>query len=90
MLIDSGSTHNFIHCTLAKALNCSIYPTLEFQVMIVDGGSINFLGKFHRITLIMGEYLLNSPMIAIIMGGTNVILGVQWLQSLGTIAFSFQ
>jgi excinuclease UvrABC ATPase subunit len=45
VLIDSGSTHNFIHYKLAKDLNCFIYPTLEFQVMIVDGGTINFSGK---------------------------------------------
>ena len=29
-------------------------------------------------------------MIAIPMGGVNVVLGVQWLQSLGTVAFNFQ
>ena len=29
-------------------------------------------------------------MIAIPMGGDDVVLGVQWLQSLGTIAFNFQ
>ena len=38
----------------------------------------------------MGEYVLNSPMLSIPMGGANVVLGVQWLQSLGTIAFTFQ
>ena len=38
----------------------------------------------------MGEYVLNSPMIAIPMGGVDVVLGVQWLQSLGVIAFNFQ
>ena len=38
----------------------------------------------------MGEYLLDSPMIAIQMGGTDVVLGVQWLQSLGTMNFNFQ
>ena len=26
MLIDSGSTHNFIHCKLAKVHNCFVYP----------------------------------------------------------------
>jgi hypothetical protein len=26
LLIDSSSSHNFIHCKLAKALNCFIYP----------------------------------------------------------------
>ena len=38
----------------------------------------------------MGEYVLNIPMLSIPMGGSNVVLGVQWLQPLGTIAFNFQ
>ena len=38
----------------------------------------------------MGEYVLNSPMLSIPMGGADVVLGVRWLQSLGTIAFNFQ
>jgi hypothetical protein len=90
MLIDSGSTHNFINYKLAKFLNCFVFPTPEFQVMIADGGIINCSGKCHSIKLNMGEYLLDSPMIAIQMGGVDVVLGVQWLQSLGTMALNFQ
>jgi hypothetical protein len=45
VLIDSGSTHNFIPYKLAKDLNFFVYPTPEFQVMIADGGTINCLGK---------------------------------------------
>ena len=90
VLIDSGSTHNFIHCKLAKVLNCFVYPTPKFQVMIVDGGTINCSGKCHNINLAIGEYVLNSPMIVIPMGGVDVVLGVQWLQSLGTMDFNFQ
>ena len=37
----------------------------------------------------MGEYVLNSPMIATSMGGVDVVLGVEWLQLLGTIDFNF-
>ena len=77
MLIDCGSTHNFIHCKLAKSLNFFIYPTPEFQVMIANGGTINCSRKFHKITLTMGEYVLNSPMLSIPMGGADVVLGVQ-------------
>ena len=40
-LIDSGSTHNFIHCKKAKELNCFLNPTLECQVMVANGGTIN-------------------------------------------------
>jgi hypothetical protein len=65
VLIDSGSTHNFIHYKLAKDLNCFVYPAPEFQVMIADGGTINCSGKCNKINLTMGEYVMNSPMIAI-------------------------
>jgi hypothetical protein len=58
--------------------------------MIADGGTINCSRKCHSIKLTMGEYLLDSPMIAIQMGGVDVVLGVQWLQSLGTMALNFQ
>jgi hypothetical protein len=58
--------------------------------MIVDGGTINCLGKCNTINLTMGEYVMNSKMIAIPMGGADVVLGIQWLQSLGTMAFNFQ
>ena len=38
----------------------------------------------------MGEYVLNSLMMAITIRGENVVLGVQWLQPLGMVAFNFQ
>ena len=90
LLIDYGSTHNFIHYKLAKVLNCFVYTIPEFHVMIVNGGTINCSGKCHNINLAMGEYVLNSPMISIPMGGADVVLGVQWLKSLGIVAFNFQ
>jgi hypothetical protein len=91
VLIDYGITHNFIHYKLAKALSCFVYPVLEFQVMnIADGGTINCSGKCNKINLTIGEYVMNSPMISIPMGGADVVLGIQWLQSLGTMAFNFQ
>ena len=75
---------------VAKELNCFLYPTPKYQVMVANGGTINCSGKCHNIKLTMGEYVLTSPMLSIPMGGANVVLRVQWLQSLGTIAFNFQ
>ena len=52
--------------------------------MVANGGIINFSGKCHNIKLTMGEYVFNSPMLSIPMGGADVVLGVQWLQYLAT------
>jgi hypothetical protein len=90
VLIDSGITHNFIHYRLTKALNYFIYPAPEFQVIITDGGTINYSGKCYKINLTMGEYVMNSPIITIPMGGDDFIVGVQWLKSLGTLTFNFE
>ena len=35
VLIDLDSTYNFIHCKVAKELDCFLYTTLERQI---DGG----------------------------------------------------
>jgi hypothetical protein len=90
ILIDYGSTHNSINYKLAKDFNYFVYPTPEFQVMIAYGGTINCSGKCHSIKLNMGECFLDSPMISIEMGGADVVLGVQWLESLGTMALNFK
>eukprot|EP00253_Pinus_taeda_P029460 PITA_29460 len=90
VLIDSRSTHNFIHFKIAKKLNCFLYPAPKCQVMVASGRTINFSGKCHNLKLSMGEYVMNSPMLSIPMGGANVVPRVQWLQSLDTIAFNFQ
>ena len=90
VLIDSGSTHSFIHCKVAKELNCFLYPALECKVIVANGGTINCSGKCQNIKITMGGYVLNSTILSILMGGADVVLGVQWLQSLGTIAFNFQ
>jgi hypothetical protein len=73
--IDSGSTHNFIHYKLSKDINCFIYLAPEFQIMSENGGTSIFSGKCRKINLTMVEYLMNSQMITIPMGGVDVVLG---------------
>jgi hypothetical protein len=58
--------------------------------MIVYEGTINCSGKCHSIKLNTRENLLDNLMISIQIGGVDFVLGVQWLQSLGTISFNFQ
>jgi hypothetical protein len=61
ILIDSGSTHNFINYKVAKDLNCFVYPTPEFQVMIADGGTINCSGNSIVLSSTWGIIFWISP-----------------------------
>ena len=49
--------------------------------MIVNGGGSRCANVKHQ----MGDDLLKSNMSAIEMGGCDIILGVEWLQTLGNV-----
>ncbi|KAH9321326.1 hypothetical protein KI387_015965, partial [Taxus chinensis] len=51
---------------------------------------ISCLGKCHKIKLSMGDYLLEGHMYAIYIGGENILLGVQWLSTLGIVEMNFR
>jgi hypothetical protein len=38
ILVDSGSTHNFIHRHISQETNCYIHVVNNFQIMIANGG----------------------------------------------------
>jgi hypothetical protein len=66
-----------------------VYLVTNFQVLVANGGSIDCGGKCHNIKLSMGEYNLEIPMYVIPIGGVDVVLGIQWLRTLGTISTNY-
>jgi hypothetical protein len=44
ILVDSGSTHIFIHRRIAQETHCYIHAVNNFQIMIANGGSMNVAG----------------------------------------------
>ena len=56
----------------------------------MDGGIISCSGKCHSIKLSMGDYQLDTPIYAISMGVVDIVLGVQWLTTLGKIEMNYQ
>ena len=51
ILVDTGSTHNFIDVNVAKNLNLFVYPTVNIRVMVANGKKIDGIGKCHKIKL---------------------------------------
>jgi hypothetical protein len=39
ILVDSGSTHNFIHRRISQETHCYIHAVNNFQIIIANGGS---------------------------------------------------
>ena len=75
MLIDSGSTHNFINQSKAKSLHIFIHSINNFQALIANGGTMKCGGHYENVKLQMGDYHLKTRMFAIDMGGYDIVLG---------------
>jgi hypothetical protein len=90
ILVDSGSTHNFIHRRIAQETHCYIHAVNNFQIMIANGGSIKCGGRCENVRLQIGDYHMISHMFAIDMGGCDIVLGAEWLRNLGLILMDFK
>jgi hypothetical protein len=89
-LVDSGSTHNFIHHHIAQESNCCIRVVNNFQIMIANGDSMKCGGCCENVRLQIGHYHLKSQFFSIEMGGCDIVLGVEWLHTLGPILMDFK
>lgn len=53
VLIDSGSTHNFISTRLANLLQLPIEPTTTFSVRVANEEKLMCQGKFEKVQILI-------------------------------------
>ena len=90
VLIDSSSKHNFIHQRFGEAMYCFVRAVSYFQVQIANGGTMTCEGHCENVKLQMGDYHLKTHMFAINMGECDIVLGAEWIHTLGPITMDFQ
>jgi hypothetical protein len=90
ILVDSGNTHNFIHRHISQESHCYIHVVNNFQILIANGGSMKCGGHYENVHLQIGDYHLKLHMFSIDMGGCDIVLGADWLRTLGPILMDFK
>ena len=58
--------------------------------MIDNGGTMKYGGQCENVKLQMRYYQLKTHMFVIGMGGCDIILGGEWLRTLGPIIMDFE
>jgi hypothetical protein len=89
-LIDGGATHNFIDVALVTRRQI---PTEEFEgfnVVVVDGYNMACTQRIKGLEVTLGNYTLTYDFYVIDLEDTHVVLGVQWLYSLGDICMNYR
>ena len=83
VLIDSGASHNFLAATLVEELGIPITPTKEFGVVLGTGTEIRAMGVCRQVKLCFANLEIMADFFPIPLGSSEVILGYQWLATLG-------
>ncbi|KAG6497148.1 hypothetical protein ZIOFF_045036 [Zingiber officinale] len=89
ILIDSGSTNNFLDSTLASRLKQKIEQASTFDVKVADGRSLTSPGNCNSIKILLPNYELITDLFLPPLDGCDVVLGAQWLKTLGDIIWNF-
>lgn len=88
ILIDPGSTHNFFDIQIAKGLGCSLTP-IKLMSVVAASGDLVTKYKCSSFTWKMQGYGFNAEIRTLPLGCSDLVLGVQWLSTLGPILWDF-
>ena len=83
ILIDSGSTHNFVSLKFTKRMGYYTTPALAFQVMVANGEKLPCEEIYLAVPMDIQGYKFQTNMYPLDLEGSDVVLGIQWLQGLG-------
>ena len=86
VLIDSGSTHNFIKPTIVEHLQLLVSGTLHLQVFIGNGDFLLCTQRCSSVPIVLQGYKFTIDLFVLPIEGPDVVLGIQRLQSLGRVS----
>ncbi|GJT16234.1 reverse transcriptase [Tanacetum coccineum] len=89
-LIDGGSTHNFIQTRLAKHLGLTIQPSPHLQVTVGNGDTVGCVGLAPQQQINLGHKPFVIDLFLLPIYGADIVLGVEWLATLGPIVFDYK
>jgi hypothetical protein len=89
VLIYGGATHNFIDVALVTRRQIPIEDFKGFNVVVADGYNMVCTHKIMGLEVTLGNYMLTNDFYVIDLTDTHVVLGVQWLYSLGDIHMNY-
>uniref|UniRef100_A0A803MXW2 Uncharacterized protein n=1 Tax=Chenopodium quinoa TaxID=63459 RepID=A0A803MXW2_CHEQI len=89
-LIDSGRTHNFLDTHMASKLGCKAEPIEGQAVMIADGNQLVCHSICRQFTWCVGGKEYVTDVMLIPLGNYDMVLGIQWLSTLGSISWNFK
>ena len=83
VLVDCGATHNFISDKLVMTLHIPTKDTSNYGEILGSGTTIKGKGVCEQVKLSLNGWTVTADFLPLELGGVDMILGMQWLYSLG-------
>ncbi|TYK13876.1 Ty3/gypsy retrotransposon protein [Cucumis melo var. makuwa] len=83
ILIDCGATHNFIAEDLVTRLGVTLQETPNYGVILGSGTAVKGKGVCWDVEVHLEGWKVTDSFLPLQLGGVDMILGMQWLHSLG-------
>lgn len=85
VMVDPGATHNFISREAVDKLGVPILPSPDFGVSLGTGDSVMGTGICKSVVLEVQGVVIVENFLPLDLGNSDLILGIQWLEKLGTM-----
>ena len=90
VMIDPGATHNFISKAAAQQLGLNPTENRSFGVTLGTGETVQGEGVCKGVVLDLQGVTIVEEFLILPLGSSDVILGIQWLEKLGTISTNWK
>ncbi|WVZ05565.1 hypothetical protein V8G54_018911 [Vigna mungo] len=90
VLIDSGTSHNFISQRVVEDLEMAVVETQPYMVSLGDRQKKRINGCCEQATLKVGDAKIVERFYIFELGGVEVILSVEWLRKLGKVTVDWK
>ncbi|KFK40544.1 hypothetical protein AALP_AA2G009700 [Arabis alpina] len=90
VMIDSGASHNFVSTKLVRSLGLQIDQSNRYGVMTCTGVIVEGIGACMELVLTIQDVVVKAGFLPLELGSADVILGMQWLESLGDMIVNWK
>lgn len=90
ILIYSGITNNFVDTAVSSRIKFSICAQERVRVQLANCDQLVSEGNEQKVKMNIQDFSYSLDLLMLDLARCDAILGVQWLKTLGTIAWNFE
>lgn len=90
VMIDPGATHNFISLETVKKLGLPLILSKGFEVSLGTWDDVQGEGECKPVVVHLQGITIIEAFLPLPLGNSDLILGVQWLETLGTVSTNWK